>query len=212
MTRKSELWKNMVFGSRLLLALAVLVLQPATSDAQAQRSARRNAPSPRPKEKMNAWTVGPPAACLRCALRPRRRCPASSTTGRAPCPAVVTRGPRKPEFAALPARCRYSDHQFRRAEEYKLQVPDIRVRITYLLNLTPSELHILSGPNRLQISPKKVNFNTQVRPQPIRGRDLQPPRHQCRKTSFRIRLRWNRCAKARWQRSSSSRRSRLTPS
>jgi len=64
-TRKSELWMNMVFGSRLLLALAVLapiilVLQPATSDAQTQsvRPAQRSPTHTAEREKMNAWTVG----------------------------------------------------------------------------------------------------------------------------------------------------------
>ena len=65
MTRKSELWMNKVFGSRLLLALAVLapiilVLQPAASDAQTQsaRPAQRALTPSAEKEKMNAWTVG----------------------------------------------------------------------------------------------------------------------------------------------------------
>ena len=49
-------------------------------------------------------------------------------------------------------------------EEYKIQVPDIRRRITYLLNLFPSELHIFVRPEiqSLQdLAGKKVNFNTQ---------------------------------------------------
>ena len=49
-------------------------------------------------------------------------------------------------------------------EEYKIQVPEIRRRITYLLNLFPSELHIFVRPEieSLQdLAGKKVNFNTQ---------------------------------------------------
>ena len=49
-------------------------------------------------------------------------------------------------------------------EEYKVQVPEIRRRITYLLNLFPSELHIFVRPEiqSLQdLAGKKVNFNTQ---------------------------------------------------
>src|SRR5229473_8433483 len=49
-------------------------------------------------------------------------------------------------------------------EEYKIQVPEIRRRITYLLNLFPSELHIFVRPEiqSLQdLADKKVNFNTQ---------------------------------------------------
>jgi TRAP-type uncharacterized transport system substrate-binding protein len=49
-------------------------------------------------------------------------------------------------------------------EEYKIQAPEIRRRITYLLNLFPSELHIFVRPEiqSLQdLAGKKVNFNTQ---------------------------------------------------
>src|SRR6202040_919379 len=49
-------------------------------------------------------------------------------------------------------------------EEYKSQVPQIQQRITYIINLFPSELHIFVGPEvgSLQdLAGKKVNFNTQ---------------------------------------------------
>jgi TRAP-type uncharacterized transport system substrate-binding protein len=49
-------------------------------------------------------------------------------------------------------------------EEYKVQVPEIQRRITYLLSLFPSELHIFVRPEiqSLQdLAGKKVNFNTQ---------------------------------------------------
>ena len=49
-------------------------------------------------------------------------------------------------------------------EEYKVQVPEIQRRITYLLNLFPSELHIFVRPEiqGLQdLAGRKVNFNTQ---------------------------------------------------
>src|SRR5438309_3651712 len=48
-------------------------------------------------------------------------------------------------------------------EEYKLQAPHILQRITYVLNLFPSELHIFVRPEiqSLQdLAGKKVNFNT----------------------------------------------------
>src|SRR3982075_3837852 len=48
--------------------------------------------------------------------------------------------------------------------EYKSQVPQIQQRITYLLNLFPSELHIFVRPEIRSLSDlagKKVNFNTQ---------------------------------------------------
>jgi TRAP-type uncharacterized transport system substrate-binding protein len=49
-------------------------------------------------------------------------------------------------------------------EEYKVQVPEIQRRITYLLNLFPSELHIFVRPEIQSLQDllgKKVNFNTQ---------------------------------------------------
>lgn len=49
-------------------------------------------------------------------------------------------------------------------DEYKSQVPDIQRRITFVLNLFPSELHIFVRPEIQSLSDlagKKVNFNTQ---------------------------------------------------
>src|ERR1044072_9817469 len=49
-------------------------------------------------------------------------------------------------------------------EEYKVQEPQIRSRITYLLNLFPSELHIFVRPEITSLQDlvgKRVNFNTQ---------------------------------------------------
>ncbi len=48
-------------------------------------------------------------------------------------------------------------------EEYKSQVPQIRQRITYILSLFPSELHIFVRPeirSLADLAGKKVNFNT----------------------------------------------------
>jgi TRAP-type uncharacterized transport system substrate-binding protein len=49
-------------------------------------------------------------------------------------------------------------------EEYKSQVPQIQQRLTYLLSLFPSELHIFVRPeirSLADLAGKKVNFNTQ---------------------------------------------------
>jgi TRAP-type uncharacterized transport system substrate-binding protein len=49
-------------------------------------------------------------------------------------------------------------------EEYKSQVPQIRQRISYVLNLFPSELHVFVRPEIRTLQDlvgKKVNFNTQ---------------------------------------------------
>ncbi len=48
-------------------------------------------------------------------------------------------------------------------EEYKQQLPDVSRRITYILNLFPSELHIFVRPeihSLADLRGKKVNFNT----------------------------------------------------
>jgi TRAP-type uncharacterized transport system substrate-binding protein len=48
-------------------------------------------------------------------------------------------------------------------EEYKQQLPDVSRRITYILNLFPSELHIFVRPEIQSLADlrgKKVNFNT----------------------------------------------------
>src|SRR5205807_4379416 len=49
-------------------------------------------------------------------------------------------------------------------EEYTSQVPQIRERIVYILNLFPSELHVFVRPEiqtLADLAGKKVNFNTQ---------------------------------------------------
>jgi TRAP-type uncharacterized transport system substrate-binding protein len=49
-------------------------------------------------------------------------------------------------------------------EEYKSQIPQIQQRITYILSLFPSELHIFVRPeirSLADLAGKKVNFNTQ---------------------------------------------------
>jgi TRAP-type uncharacterized transport system substrate-binding protein len=49
-------------------------------------------------------------------------------------------------------------------DEYKSQVPDIQGRLTYVLNLFPSELHVFVRPEIQSLNDlagKKVNFNTQ---------------------------------------------------
>jgi TRAP-type uncharacterized transport system substrate-binding protein len=48
-------------------------------------------------------------------------------------------------------------------DEYKQQLPDIQRRITYILNLFPSELHVFVRPEiryLADLKGKKVNFNT----------------------------------------------------
>jgi TRAP-type uncharacterized transport system substrate-binding protein len=163
---------NTVFRSRLLLAVLgplILALQPATLDAQTQ-SVRPPQSSPShtaEKEKMNAWTVGLAGgllegAPLRLAAEMSRVVDDGPNLHVLP---IVTRGATENLNSLLylrgvDAAIINSDA----LEEYKLQVPDIQRRITYLLNLFPSELHIFVRPEieSLQdLAGKKVNFNTQ---------------------------------------------------
>src|SRR6478609_9413295 len=168
-----------MYSGRYLLLLAALTaliptLQPANLRAQTAHVDTRSAPSPRrlpiqetQKEKMNAWTVGLAAgllegAPLRLAAEMARVVDDGPNLHVLP---IVTRGATENMNSLLYLRgvdtaIINSDA----LEEYKIQVPEIRRRITYLLNLFPSELHIFVRPeiNSLQdLAGKKVNFNTQ---------------------------------------------------
>jgi TRAP-type uncharacterized transport system substrate-binding protein len=168
----------MISGRHLLLLAALIplipTLHPANLRAQTARVDARSAPSPRrlpvqetPKEKMNAWTVGLAGgllegAPLRLAAEMARVVDDGPNLHVLP---IVTRGATENLNSLLYLRgvdtaIINSDA----LEEYKSQVPEIRRRITYLLNLFPSELHIFVRPEieSLQdLAGKKVNFNTQ---------------------------------------------------
>jgi TRAP-type uncharacterized transport system substrate-binding protein len=160
----------------LVAAFTVLIptLQPVNLHAQTAHVDARRAPSPRrlpvqetQKEKMNAWTVGLAGgliegAPLRLAAEMARVVDDGPNLHVLP---IVTRGATENLNSLLYLRgvdtaIINSDA----LEEYKIQVPEIRRRITYLLNLFPSELHIFVRPEieSLQdLAGKKVNFNTQ---------------------------------------------------
>jgi TRAP-type uncharacterized transport system substrate-binding protein len=152
-------------GSCLLLTLAVLapvilMLRPANVDAQTVSKKAE-------QEKMNSWTVGLAGgllegAPLRLAAEMARVVDDGSNLHVLP---IVTRGATENLNSLLYLRgvdtaIINSDA----LEEYRIQAPEIRRRITYLLNLFPSELHIFVRPEieSLQdLAGKKVNFNTQ---------------------------------------------------
>jgi len=163
---------NTVFRLSLLLAVlapVILALQPATLDAQTQsvRPPQRSPTHTAEKEKINAWTVGLAGgllegAPLRLAAEMARVVDDGPNLHVLP---IVTRGATENLNSLLYLRgvdtaIINSDA----LEEYKLQAPDIQRRITYLLSLFPSELHIFVRPEieSLQdLAGKKVNFNTQ---------------------------------------------------
>jgi TRAP-type uncharacterized transport system substrate-binding protein len=165
---------NTLLRSRLLLLLAalapaILVLQPAHVDAQT----RNGRPLQRPpvheteKDKMNAWTVGLAGGLLEGApIRLATEMARIVDDGpNLHVLRIVTRGPTENLNSLLYLRgvdmaIISSDS----LEEYKIQMPQIQSRITCLLNLFPSEVHVFVRPEiqSLQdLAGKKVNFNTQ---------------------------------------------------
>lgn len=118
------------------------------------------------REKINEWTVGLAGGLLegapiRFATDIARVVDDGENLHVLP---IVTRGPSENVEALLylkgvDAAIINSDS----LEEFKTLVPNIRQRITYLLSLFPSELHVFARPeiNSIQdLAGKKVNFNT----------------------------------------------------
>lgn len=167
------------FARRSLLLLTALIalmpgLQPADLfaqtakvEAQATPSSRRIPAQATEQDKMNAWTVGLAGgliegAPLRLAAEMARVVDDGPNLLLLP---IVTRGATENLNSLLYLRgvdtaIINSDA----LDEYKAQLPQIRRRITYVLNLFPSELHIFVRPeiqSLEDLAGKKVNFNTQ---------------------------------------------------
>ncbi|SCB54188.1 TRAP-type uncharacterized transport system, substrate-binding protein [Bradyrhizobium shewense] len=164
--------------SRSLLQLTWLVpvammLQTACLESQTARNAKADAqfdqrplPKESEKDRMNAWTVGLAGGLLegapiRLAAEMARVVDDGADLHLLP---IVTRGATDNLNALLYLRgvdtAIINSDAF---EEYKIQAPQIKSRITYLLNLFPSELHIFVRPEITSLQDlvgKKVNFNT----------------------------------------------------
>ncbi|MCS3894635.1 TRAP-type uncharacterized transport system substrate-binding protein [Bradyrhizobium japonicum USDA 38] len=158
------------------LVLAAMAILPSGLGAQTARPTKGNGPAareplPQPqqteKDRMNAWTVGLAGGLLegapiRLAAEMARVVDDGANLHLIP---IVTRGATENLNSLLYLRgvdtaIINSDA----LEEYKIQVPEIRSHITYLLNLFPSELHIFVRPeitNLQDLAGKIVNFNTQ---------------------------------------------------
>jgi TRAP-type uncharacterized transport system substrate-binding protein len=157
------------FATLLIVALAV------SNSATAQsRRAGNDPPSPsgsaseaQIRERLNAWTIGLAGGLLEGA-------PIHFATeiarvvndgGAVQVLPVVTRGPTENVndllyLKGIDAAIINSDS----LEEYKSQVPQVQQRITFILSLFPSELHIFVRPEiktLADLAGKKVNFNTQ---------------------------------------------------
>ena len=141
-------------------------------NAQSRRTQISQPPSGTPneaqiKERLNAWTIGLAAGLLegapiRLATDIARVVNDGGVMHVLP---IVTRGPTENVndllyLKGVDAAIINSDS----LEEYKSQVPQIQQRITYIINLFPSELHIFVRPEVKSLQDlvgKKVNFNTQ---------------------------------------------------
>jgi TRAP-type uncharacterized transport system substrate-binding protein len=119
------------------------------------------------RDKLNAWTIGLAGGLLegapiRFATEIAR---VVNDGGNMQVLPIVTRGPTENVndllyLKGVDAAIINSDS----LEEYKLQVPQIQQRISYMLNLFPSEVHVFVRPevrSLADLAGKKVNFNTQ---------------------------------------------------
>ena len=156
--------KRQFFGSAAFAALA----SSGSAGAQAppvDLRARR-APELQAVEKLNAWTVGLAGgqlegAPIRFATEIARVVDDGDNLHVLP---IVTRGPAENVEALLylkgvDAAIINSDA----LDQFKSLVPNIQQRITYIINLFPSELHIFVRPEITSLADlkgKKVNFNT----------------------------------------------------
>ena len=118
------------------------------------------------RRKINAWTVGLAAgliegAPLRLAAEMARVVDDGDNLHVLP---IVTRGPTENLNSLLYLRgIDLAIINSDALEEYRVQFPEIRQHVTYLLSLFPSELHVFVRPEiqSLQdLAGKKVNFNT----------------------------------------------------
>ena len=161
----------MIIFTRLTAILMVVFALVDPASAQARRASK----NPRPpvpaeetiRDRLNAATVGLAGGLLegapiRFATEIAR---VVNDGGDMQVLPIVTRGPTENVndllyLKGVDAAIINSDA----LEEYKSQVPQIQQRISYILNLFPSELHIFVRPEiktLTDLAGKKVNFNTQ---------------------------------------------------
>ncbi len=161
----------MSITSRLAALMVVSFALCVTAEAEGQRAKTKtvqpSAPSENAlRERINQWTVGLAGGLLegapiRLATEIARVVNDGENLHVLP---IVTRGPTENVNDLLYLRgvdmaIISSDS----LEEYKSQVPDIQRRLTYILNLFPSELHVFVRPeirSLRDLAGKKVNFNT----------------------------------------------------
>jgi TRAP-type uncharacterized transport system substrate-binding protein len=162
-----------------VLAGLLVAIQPSLVSAQGKdaqnahpqqnnpRSKPQETANTKPKEAMNAWTVGLAGGLLegapiRLAAEMARVVDDGDNLHVLP---VVTRGPTENVNSLLYLRgIDMAIIDSDSLDEYKSVVRDIQRKVTYVLNLVPSELHIFVRPEIQSLNDlvgKKVNFNTQ---------------------------------------------------
>jgi NMT1-like family len=164
----------MVIFVRVAAILAVLLALSDLTIARSRRSAddqqppsRNSAAEEKIRDRLNAWTISLAGGLLegapiRFATEMAR---VVNDGGQMQVLPIVTRGPTENVndllyLKGVDTAIINSDS----LEEYKSQVPQIRQRIAYILNLFPSELHVFVRPEIRtldDLAGKKVNFNTQ---------------------------------------------------
>jgi TRAP-type uncharacterized transport system substrate-binding protein len=157
----------MTFLTRLIAVLMVTLALCGSSIAQSRQTSSAISGEAQIRDRLNAGTIGLAGGLLegapiRFATEIARVVNDGGAVHVLP---IVTRGPTENVNDLLYLRgvdtaIINSDS----LEEYKSQVPQIQQRITYLLSLFPSELHIFVRPEIRSLSDlagKKVNFNTQ---------------------------------------------------
>ena len=163
----------MTFVTRLAALLIALMALCGSCIAQS-RGTRNDSPSPsvisaekQIRERLNAGTVGLAGGLLEGAPIhfATEIARVVNDNGAIHVLPIVTRGPTENVndllyLRGIDAAIINSDS----LEEYKTQVPQIQQRISYILSLFPSELHIFVRPEIKSLQDlvgKKVNFNTQ---------------------------------------------------
>jgi TRAP-type uncharacterized transport system substrate-binding protein len=161
----------MSFIARVIVFLLAAVVLSDASVAQTRRAANSSSSisssEAEIRDRLNSWTVGLAGGLLEgapihFATEIARVVNDGGTMHILP---VVTRGPTENVndllyLRGIDAAIINSDS----LDEYKSQVPQIQQRITSLLSLFPSELHIFVRPeikSLADLAGKKVNFNTQ---------------------------------------------------
>src|SRR4029077_1826854 len=170
--RMDQIGIPMTFRPKLVIFVIVSLALCGSGSAQPRRTQVSQTSSGTPneaqiKERLNAWAIGLAGGLLegaptRFATDIARVVNDGGVMHVLP---IVTRGPTENVndllyLKGVDAAIINSDS----LEEYKSQVPQIQQRITYIISLFPSELHIFVRPEigSLQgLVGRKVNFNTQ---------------------------------------------------